>query len=73
MLRDDLWQAIGMHKADYFAALTGSNRHEYLCIGCLERRLGRPLVAGDFEAGNPCNEPDDWDTPRLAAARARTA
>ncbi len=42
----------------------------YLCIGCLERRLGRPLTRGDFTLA-PVNQPGRWDSPRLAAARQR--
>jgi hypothetical protein len=41
----------------------------YLCVGCLERRLGRRLTAADF-TDVPVNEPDPWDTPRLAERRA---
>jgi hypothetical protein len=41
-----------------------------LCIGCLERRLGRPLTAADF-ADLPINEPARCDSPRLTAARNR--
>lgn len=38
----------------------------YLCIGCLEGRLGRPLVPDDF-ADLPVNEPSWTNTPRLHA------
>ena len=41
----------------------------YLCIGCLERRLGRKLVPVDFTP-LPVNEPSLLDTPRLAARKA---
>ena len=50
MVRADLWP-------------TGAR---FLCIGCLERRIGRRLDADDF-TGVPINDPDDpWHTPRLA-------
>jgi hypothetical protein len=42
----------------------------YLCIPCLERRLGRPLVAADFTSA-PVNQPSPWDTPQLTDARSR--
>jgi hypothetical protein len=32
---------------------------EVLCIGCLERRLGRTLVASDFTDA-PCNNPSEF-------------
>jgi hypothetical protein len=39
----------------------------YLCIGCLEKRLGRRLRPSDFTAA-AINAPDDpWNTPRLAS------
>jgi len=30
---------------------------KFLCIGCLERRLGRKLIALDFQANVPLNWP----------------
>lgn len=40
----------------------------FLCVGCLETRLGRELLALDFTDA-PVNDPNPWDTPRLAARR----
>jgi hypothetical protein len=58
MVRDDVWTAAGI-------------RDGFLCVGCLERRLGRSLAPDDFP-DLPINEPGDpWDTPRLAARKAR--
>jgi hypothetical protein len=31
--------------------------HQILCIGCLERCIGRTLMASDFPAGIMCNDP----------------
>lgn len=42
----------------------------YLCVGCLERRLGRELTAADF-LGVSVNEPLDCDSPRLADRKQR--
>lgn len=56
MLTDEIWAEIGEPAC--------------ACIGCVEKRLGRPLVASDF-ADLPINEPNRYDTPRLVAARAR--
>ncbi len=43
--------------------------HEYLCIGCLERRLGRRLTSADFTDA-PINQPSPANTPRLASRLA---
>jgi len=52
MVTNDVWAEAGM--------TTG-----YLCIGCLEARLGRTLVAADFTRV-PINEPGNpWNTARL--------
>jgi hypothetical protein len=37
----------------------------YLCIGCLEQRLGRRLFAEDFNPDLPVNWLSPWNTPRL--------
>jgi hypothetical protein len=50
MVRNAIWKAAGM-------APDGG----YLCIGCLEARLGRKLSARDFKY--PAVDP--WDTARL--------
>jgi hypothetical protein len=55
-VRDDVWAAAGMEKYGGFV----------LCIGCLEKRLGRRLMPRDF-LPFPMNYPDDpWHTARLA-------
>jgi hypothetical protein len=56
VVHDDLWRAAGMDDG-------------YLCVGCLERRIGRHLTPADF-ADVPLNEPNPNDTPRLAARKA---
>jgi hypothetical protein len=44
----------------------GETDGDFLCIGCLEKRIGRRLVPQDFMAV-PINDHDDaWKTPRLA-------
>src|SRR2546430_1806617 len=57
MIHDRLWERAGM-----------APKGGYLCIGCLEKRLGRRLRPADFTAA-PLNDPSPWDTPRLAATR----
>jgi hypothetical protein len=37
-----------------------------LCIGCVERRLGRQLTPEDFDWSLSLNEPSAMDTDRLA-------
>jgi hypothetical protein len=39
----------------------------FLCIGCLERRLGRHLKPDDFRP--TMSKPEPLDTPRLAARK----
>ena len=58
-VHDSVWQAAGITRG-------------MLCIGCLEGRLGRRLVPGDFP-GLRINEPDAWDSPRLRARKERSA
>lgn len=41
----------------------------FLCIPCLEVRIGRALIAADF-IDAPVNMPGIWDTPLLAARKA---
>lgn len=54
MVEDDVWATAGMPAG-------------FLCIGCLEARLGRELRPVDF-LDCLLNDPDDpWHTPRLAA------
>jgi hypothetical protein len=55
MVHDALWQKAKM-------------RTGFLCIGCLERRLGRVLTVNDFTTA-PINNPDLWDTERLASRK----
>ena len=50
MVRDDVWPL----------AYHGGR----LCVGCLERRIGRRLTPADF-TGVPLNEAGPWDSPRL--------
>ncbi len=63
---DEVWAAAGMADG-------------YLCIGCLEARIGRPLTAADF-ADAPLNDLAradlmryawSWRTPRLVARLSR--
>jgi hypothetical protein len=55
MVHDALWQKAKM-------------RTGFLCIGCLERRLGSMLTVNDFTTA-PINNPDLWDTERLASRK----
>ena len=62
MVKNKLWKDAGM--------LDG-----FLCIGCLEHRLGRQLTPKDFTNAPINDSGDPWDTPRLrerkASGRAR--
>jgi hypothetical protein len=63
------WEWYIVH--DEVWAEAGAGELDVLCIGCLEGRLGRPLVGADFSA-LPINEPSPWDSPRLVAAKERS-
>jgi len=54
-----------VHQRVWSAARMGDG---YLCVTCLEQRLGRTLCARDFTA-YPVNLPSPWDTPRIAARK----
>lgn len=53
-----------------WAQAVGPDAPGYLCIGYIEKRLGRPLNSDDFTYA-PVNQPGRWDSPRLNAARQR--
>jgi hypothetical protein len=55
MVRDEIWTEAGLGKG-------------ILCIGCLEKRLGRELGPGDFD-DTAANAPSRLDTPRLLARK----
>lgn len=59
MVKDPVWLAAGMQ---FCSCLEPEHNNEYLCIGCLERRLGRQLTANDF---NAVNIPGPQNTARL--------
>jgi hypothetical protein len=61
MVKDDVWAAAGMPPDDETVPVGESG---YLCIGCLETRLGRPLTRADFKYPEAHQE-DELDTPRL--------
>ena len=58
MVHDDVWAAAGMRP-----------NGGWLCVPCLQTRLGRPLSGDDLTAA-PINDPDRYDdTPVLAALK----
>ncbi len=57
------WEYYRVHDTVWAAAGMSSG---YLCIGCLERRLGRSLTRKDFPDNVMINRPGPWHTPRLA-------
>ena len=53
---DELWAA---------ASPAGSQPPRYLCVGCLEKRIGRRLTPTDFpDLG--INDPEGWHSDRLS-------
>jgi hypothetical protein len=61
-IQDELWQSAwpnsGVGQED------NGPGGKFLCIGCLESRLGRMLVKGDFKE-MPANNPSPWYSDRL--------
>lgn len=57
-LRATVWKATGMEP--YGGCL---------CIGCVEKRLGRRLRPKDFRRGHPFNQPNVPGTARLISRR----
>jgi hypothetical protein len=55
MVHDDLWEQAWAGRRKSWHCLPGQ---EYLCIGCLEERLGRTLLWCDF-TDVPINDPDN--------------
>jgi len=64
MVRNDVWeQALG-HK------YSPQPNDVFLCIGCLERRIGRTLTRRDF-IDCPLNTSPDWPRSRRLRNRMR--
>jgi hypothetical protein len=63
----DVWSAAGM-PAPTVKGFDVSDG-DFLCVSCIEKRLGRVLAPADFIKA-PINEPSPWDTPRLASRKA---
>jgi hypothetical protein len=60
MVTDTVWAATGVGDG-------------YLCIPCLETRLGRELTGADLKPELPVNQPDFYeDTPRLAELKQQS-
>lgn len=59
MLHDHVWAQTGMPP-------TGGH---YLCLGCVEARIGRPLTGADLTSEQPINDPSDADAPRMHALK----
>jgi hypothetical protein len=59
MVRDSVWDLawVGRRKSWYSRLDCQQIGLEVLCIGCLEKRVGRTLRADDFIPGVPCNDP----------------
>lgn len=63
-MNDDVWAEAGMDVEVWHENGGRVGGSGYLCVPCLERRLGRPLRVDDLqEAG--VNQPSDLDYPPL--------
>jgi hypothetical protein len=59
-----------VHGLVWSAATTHQERNSFLCIGCLEIRLGRKLTYKDFPK-LPVNKKTILDSPRLRDRKTR--
>ena len=60
MVKDELWQYAWSGRRRSGVPAFTSKADEILCIGCLEDRIDRKLVADDF-TDVPINDPTDTD------------
>jgi hypothetical protein len=63
MVHDDVWGAAGMKPMD---PDDDAGQSDFLCIGCLEKRLRRKLTPQDFTSDR-VNHPSPYDTQRLSS------
>lgn len=69
--RDDDGAEFYMVKpAVWKAAEAAGGKANFLCVGCLEDRVGRPLRSSDFTDA-PLNTAPDWEYGRSARLRDR--
>jgi len=61
MVHDDIWAQSGAPTRD---VMYDHTQGYYLCIGCLEHRIGRQLTAADFP-DYPVNQVRSYNTARL--------
>ena len=57
MVHDSVWKAAGMPAV--------ADLKSYLCIGCIETRLGRRLIPADFTSAGANDPAQNWMTARL--------
>jgi hypothetical protein len=72
MVHDDVWDAAWNGRCKWWQSLPGQ---QVLCIGCLEKRIGRTLTREDF-IDAPINDPNQKRVsermrPRLMATETR--
>mgnify|MGYP001610466422 CR=1 FL=1 len=62
------WERYMVHRE---TGETGGVGDGYLCLGCIEARLGRCLMVDDLP-DLPINWPSRWDSPRLLDVKVAT-
>ena len=65
MVKDKLWEAAWAGRRKPWHALPGQ---QILCIGCLEKRIGRTLMACDFTEC-PVNDPSKSNNSQRLRSR----
>ncbi len=70
MLHQPVWKAAICRGQRFY---TGISSYSLLCIGCLERCLGRQLVKIDFNWLLPLNYSDDYKRSERLLSRMKAA
>ena len=58
VVHDEIWQQAWAGRLKPWHELDGQ---QILCIGCLDKRIGRTLVSCDFDIDAPINDPNQPD------------
>jgi len=59
IVNDEVWKQAWVGRPRFYREGGGVNVAEILCIGCLEKRIGRTLCRADFE-DVPINDPNEF-------------
>jgi hypothetical protein len=64
-VKNAIWERVWPETSNGKLISKPNGPRHFLCIGCLEERLGRTLTSDDFEEGNILNRPQRGQSKRL--------